>query len=169
MQRVKDARAESVNKPVRRPAILDRLFSLFFRCTARPRLTLLAENTTMGRVRPHAAAGPGGTVTACWTANALAAAGVWMAVSVAAQSQPQPTPCFRWAGQAAIANKPGEAPGQGVNASTLWYYGGQAMTSQGQTSNLWTNALVALPLDQGAQLYPHVPRALGQLVKVPGK
>lgn len=24
------------------------------------------------------------------------------------------------------------------------------MTSQGQTNNLWTNALVALPLDQGA-------------------
>lgn len=70
--------------------------------------------------------------------------------SVSAQSQPQPTPCFRWSGQVAIANAPGQAPGEGVNASTLWYYGGQAMTSQGQTNNLWTNALVALPLDQGA-------------------
>ncbi|KWU41263.1 hypothetical protein RHOSPDRAFT_37209 [Rhodotorula sp. JG-1b] len=71
--------------------------------------------------------------------------------SVSAQSQPQPTPCFRWSGQVAIANAPGEAPGEGVNASTLWYYGGQAMTSQGQTNNLWTNALVALPLDQDWQ------------------
>lgn len=69
-----------------------------------------------------------------------------------AQSQPQPTPCFRWSGQVAIANKPGQAPGSGVNASTLWYYGGEAMTSQGQTSDLWTNALIALPLDQGAPL-----------------
>ncbi|POY76409.1 hypothetical protein BMF94_0607 [Rhodotorula taiwanensis] len=65
-----------------------------------------------------------------------------------AQPQPQPTPCFRWSGQVAIANKPGQAPGSGVNASTLWYYGGEAMTRQGQTSDLWTNALIALPLDQ---------------------
>lgn len=78
-------------------------------------------------------------------------AGFLAAKSVSAQSQPQPTPCFRWSGQVAIANAPGQAPGQDVNASTLWYYGGQAMTSQGQTNNLWTNALVALPLDQDWQ------------------
>ena len=78
--------------------------------------------------------------------------------SVSAQSQPQPTPCFRWSGQVAIANAPGQAPGEGVNASTLWYYGGQAMTSQGQTNNLWTNALVALPLDQGAYSDCSLPR-----------
>ncbi|GAA5985185.1 hypothetical protein JCM10908_002559 [Rhodotorula pacifica] len=84
------------------------------------------------------------TTTRGWSILALAA-------TAAAQWQPQPTPCFRWAGQVAIANKPGQAPGQGVNASTLWYYGGQATTSQGQTSNTWTNALVALPLDQDWQ------------------
>ncbi|GAA5867629.1 hypothetical protein JCM3774_001536 [Rhodotorula dairenensis] len=103
----------------------------------------------MKRPRTHAAAR--GTAHLRRSFKALAAAACVWSASVAAQSQPQPTPCFRWAGQAAIANKPGEAPGQGANASTLWYYGGQAMTSQGQTSNLWTNALVALPLDQDWQ------------------
>ncbi|BGP26831.1 hypothetical protein JCM10295v2_005792 [Rhodotorula toruloides] len=78
-----------------------------------------------------------------WTAWAVIAAS---ASTASAQSQPQPTPCFRWSGQAALANSPSDSTGNGT--STLWYYGGEAMTSQGQTNNLWTNALVSLPVDQ---------------------
>lgn len=56
-----------------------------------------------------------------------------------AQTQSQPRPCFRWSGQVAQTQN----QGGGV---TLWYYGGEAMLSSSQTSNLWTNALVSLDL-----------------------
>ncbi|GAA5880857.1 hypothetical protein JCM1840_003301 [Sporobolomyces johnsonii] len=62
------------------------------------------------------------------------------------QTQQQPSPCFRWSGQMAIANSPGSSSGN--SSSSLYYYGGQAMTSEDQTSNTWTNALVAIGLDQ---------------------
>ncbi|KAI5477155.1 Kelch-type beta propeller domain containing protein [Pseudohyphozyma bogoriensis] len=64
--------------------------------------------------------------------------------SVYAQ-QNQPNPCFRWSGQVALANAPN---GTGNSTSTLWYYGGEAATQQGQTTGLWTNALVALDLSK---------------------
>ncbi|GAA5922899.1 hypothetical protein JCM1841_003775 [Sporobolomyces salmonicolor] len=65
--------------------------------------------------------------------------------SAEGQTQQQPSPCFRWSGQMAIANSPGSS---GNGSSSLYYYGGQAMTSQDQTSDTWTNALVAIALDQ---------------------
>lgn len=34
----------------------------------------------------------------------------------------------------------------GNSTSTLYYQGGEAMTTVGQTSGLWTNALVAVDL-----------------------
>ncbi|GAA5825864.1 hypothetical protein JCM11251_000031 [Rhodosporidiobolus azoricus] len=61
---------------------------------------------------------------------------------VAAQSQPQPNPCFRWSGMMAIAN----ARGGGGEANTLYYYGGEAQTSERQQDDTWTNALVSLSL-----------------------
>ncbi|GAA5843313.1 hypothetical protein JCM9279_002058 [Rhodotorula babjevae] len=79
-----------------------------------------------------------------WAAWATAAA------VAAAQEQPQPTPCFRWSGQMAVANAAGTSSSSNgtSSASTLWYYGGQAKLESSQTSDWWTNALVALPLDQ---------------------
>jgi len=75
-----------------------------------------------------------------------------------AQSQPQPTPCFRWSGQMAVANAPGSSSGNGTSsANTLWYYGGQAKLESSQTSNWWTNALVSLALDQGTSSDPAAP------------
>ncbi|KAL8280709.1 hypothetical protein RQP46_007032 [Phenoliferia psychrophenolica] len=59
-----------------------------------------------------------------------------------AQTYPQPNVCFRWSGQMAIANS---ASG-GNSTSTLYYQGGEASLTSGQTSGLWTNALVALDL-----------------------
>jgi len=56
----------------------------------------------------------------------------------------------------AVANAAGAASSNGTSsASTLWYYGGQAKLDSSQTSDWWTNALVSLPLDQGASLDPH--------------
>ncbi|KAM0750944.1 hypothetical protein T439DRAFT_343057 [Meredithblackwellia eburnea MCA 4105] len=59
-----------------------------------------------------------------------------------AQSQPQPNVCKRWSGQMAISTS---ATG-GNSTSTLYYMGGEAMTSQDQTTGLWTNAMVAIDL-----------------------
>ncbi|KPV73878.1 uncharacterized protein RHOBADRAFT_54469 [Rhodotorula graminis WP1] len=71
------------------------------------------------------------------------------AALTSAQQQPQPTPCFRWSGQMAVANAAGTSSSNGSSsASTLWYYGGQSKLESSQTSDWWTNALVALPLDQ---------------------
>ncbi|GAA6007118.1 hypothetical protein JCM10207_001514 [Rhodosporidiobolus poonsookiae] len=64
-----------------------------------------------------------------------------------AQEQAQPNVCYRWSGQMAIAN----AKGSSSEASTLYYFGGEARTSTGQDTNTWTNALVSLPLDQDWQ------------------
>ncbi|GAA5891453.1 hypothetical protein JCM6882_004475 [Rhodosporidiobolus microsporus] len=65
---------------------------------------------------------------------------------VAAQSQPQPNPCFRWSGSMALANARG-----GSNASTLYYFGGEAQTSENQQEDTWTNALVSLSLEDDWQ------------------
>ncbi|GAA6039319.1 hypothetical protein JCM8097_003264 [Rhodosporidiobolus ruineniae] len=73
----------------------------------------------------------------------LAPALALLPAAVQAQSQPQPTPCFRWSGQATVANAKGQTSG---NGTTLYYFGGEAQTSSGQDSNTWTNALVSLSL-----------------------
>ncbi|GAA5864212.1 hypothetical protein JCM8547_001294 [Rhodosporidiobolus lusitaniae] len=65
---------------------------------------------------------------------------------VSAQTQPQPTPCFRWSGQMTIANAKGE-----TNSSTLYYFGGEAQTTESQEENTWTNALVSMSLDEDWQ------------------
>lgn len=61
------------------------------------------------------------------------------------------TPCFRWSGQIALATAPDAAPDS--NLTTLYYHGGQRMTSSSQTSNWWTNALVSLDLGRGASTF----------------
>ncbi|GAA5898705.1 uncharacterized protein JCM6883_003397 [Sporobolomyces salmoneus] len=57
-----------------------------------------------------------------------------------AQEQQQPNPCYRWSGQMAIANA------KGSSGDTLYYYGGQAITSASSTVGNWTNALVSIDL-----------------------
>ncbi|GAA5825789.1 hypothetical protein JCM5353_001428 [Sporobolomyces roseus] len=54
--------------------------------------------------------------------------------STLAQEQAQPNPCYRWSGQLAIAG------------SSLYYYGGQAITSASASVGNWTNALVSIDL-----------------------
>ncbi|GAA5946615.1 hypothetical protein JCM3765_000319 [Sporobolomyces pararoseus] len=59
-----------------------------------------------------------------------------------AQEQQQPNPCYRWSGQMAIANS------KGSSGQTLYYYGGQAITSASSTQGNWTNALVGIDLSE---------------------
>ncbi|GAA5936076.1 uncharacterized protein JCM15063_002700 [Sporobolomyces koalae] len=58
-----------------------------------------------------------------------------------AQEQQQPNPCYRWSGQMAIANSRGSS-----SAKSLFYYGGQAITSASASQGNWTNALVSIDL-----------------------
>ncbi|GAA5869395.1 hypothetical protein JCM16303_000454 [Sporobolomyces ruberrimus] len=64
-------------------------------------------------------------------------------ISTLAQEQQQPNPCYRWSGQMAIANSRGSTSG---NDKSIWYYGGQAITSTSSTQGNWTNALVSIDL-----------------------
>ncbi|GAA5836726.1 hypothetical protein JCM3766R1_007002 [Sporobolomyces carnicolor] len=57
-----------------------------------------------------------------------------------AQDQQQPNPCYRWSGQMAVANS------KGSSGQTLYYYGGQAITSASSTRGNWSNALVSIDL-----------------------
>lgn len=41
------------------------------------------------------------------------------------------------------------SPSGGNATSTLWYQGGERMTSSSQTDNLWTNALLSIDLTTG--------------------
>ncbi|BGP42567.1 hypothetical protein JCM10450v2_006673 [Rhodotorula kratochvilovae] len=88
------------------------------------------------------------TTTSPRLLSLAALAAIATAPIASAQSQPQPTPCQRWSGAVALANAPGASSNGTSTASTLYYYGGQAKLDSSQSSNWWTNALVALPLDR---------------------